>query len=224
MSDSEICPSLNEVASLAKRAVRGAGMSWGIAEEAASSVRWLSARTLPGPELLAGLLFKQQDFNNASLTPNPCERGWVSAGEHICPLLAAAAFSDDASVWRQQSYKRVVLNELAYPLLLLPAVARVAALTGVWLHASWDTITISTDGQSVCIQGPLSTLVAEQTSRLICSRAQDTVTLQPSGERQCVDRYSWGLLESFAHRTYAPATEESRRLGAGSTSKSAGED
>ena len=35
--------SLNEVAATAKKAARGAGYSWGMAEEAAAAVRWLAA-------------------------------------------------------------------------------------------------------------------------------------------------------------------------------------
>jgi len=116
------------------------------------------------------------------------------------------------------------MADLAYPLLLLPAIARVATLSGVWLQVSWDDVAISTDGQSVCIQGPLSTLSVEQTKQLLCARAQDRLTLRQTCQRQAVARDSWASLESFAHHTYAPATEESRRLGAGDTRTQAGDD
>ena len=40
--------SLNEVESLAKKAARGTGYPWGLAEEAAKASRWLAARGVDG--------------------------------------------------------------------------------------------------------------------------------------------------------------------------------
>ena len=45
--------SLNEIESLCKKAARGAGLSWGLAEEAGKAARWLSAHGLDGPGVLA---------------------------------------------------------------------------------------------------------------------------------------------------------------------------
>ena len=53
--------SLNEIESLALKAARGAGMSWGLAEEAAVAASWLAARSLPWAETLADLLAQQPD-------------------------------------------------------------------------------------------------------------------------------------------------------------------
>ena len=40
--------SLNEIEAIGKRAARGAGLPWGLAEEAGKAARWLTARGLPG--------------------------------------------------------------------------------------------------------------------------------------------------------------------------------
>ena len=48
--------SLNEIEALAKKAARGSGCSWGVAEDAGRAVRWLEARGLPGAEALGTLL------------------------------------------------------------------------------------------------------------------------------------------------------------------------
>ncbi|MEL7259121.1 MAG: DUF3726 domain-containing protein, partial [Pseudomonadota bacterium] len=40
--------SLNEVESLARKAARGAGYSWGLAEEAGKATRWTCAAGWPG--------------------------------------------------------------------------------------------------------------------------------------------------------------------------------
>ncbi len=52
-----IC-SLNEIEALARKAARGGGMSWGLAEEAGKAVRWLSDNGFPGPWLLSKLLLQ----------------------------------------------------------------------------------------------------------------------------------------------------------------------
>ena len=45
--------SLNELDAMARKAARGAGYSWGLAEEAGRATRWLAAAGLPGPMCLA---------------------------------------------------------------------------------------------------------------------------------------------------------------------------
>ena len=44
--------SLNEIDVSVKRAARGVGMSWGLAEEAGKAARWLAARRLTRLELV----------------------------------------------------------------------------------------------------------------------------------------------------------------------------
>jgi hypothetical protein len=61
--------SLNEVEAMGKRAARGAGRDWGIAEEAGKAARWLTARGLPGPELLAELLTRNEGKSYEELAP-----------------------------------------------------------------------------------------------------------------------------------------------------------
>ncbi len=51
--------SLNEIEGLARKAARGSGLSWGLAEEAGKATRWLCAAGLPGADALAGLLTAQ---------------------------------------------------------------------------------------------------------------------------------------------------------------------
>lgn len=41
---------LNEIEATAKRATRGAGYDWGLAEDASKAVRWLCARGWTAPE------------------------------------------------------------------------------------------------------------------------------------------------------------------------------
>ena len=59
--------SLNEIETLSRKAARGAGLSWGLAEEAGKATRWLAAAGLPGPQVLAATPGRLNDF----LAPPP---------------------------------------------------------------------------------------------------------------------------------------------------------
>ncbi len=65
--------SLGETAALALKAARGAGMSWGLAEETAASVVWLHSRGLPGISALCSYLgqYLGQHLGRISDRPPP---------------------------------------------------------------------------------------------------------------------------------------------------------
>jgi len=83
--------SLNEIESLAKKATRGAGRSWGLAEEAGKATRWLCAAGLPGAEALAALLERTDGTAHADLSPALSGDRWQARGGTLCPLIAGAA-------------------------------------------------------------------------------------------------------------------------------------
>lgn len=90
--------SLNEIEALCKKAARGAGMSWGLAEEAAKAARWLSAQGMEGPALLAAQLRLNDGTDYAQLAPRIEADRWSSAGRSMCPLIAGATLSDHAQL------------------------------------------------------------------------------------------------------------------------------
>jgi hypothetical protein len=86
--------SLNEVEAYGRRAARGAGMSWGLAEEAGKAARWLSARGLPGVELLLRLLTANDGRPYACMAPAIDGGRWESPDGELCPVCCGAALSD----------------------------------------------------------------------------------------------------------------------------------
>ena len=75
--------SLSEIDATCKKAARGAGLSWGYAEEAGKAVRWLAAHQLPSTELLAAYLTERQKYSEHYQGSNP-----------KCPLLTGASLCD----------------------------------------------------------------------------------------------------------------------------------
>ncbi len=184
--------SLGEIRALSVKAARGAGMDWGIAEEAGFVVNWLEAHGLQGAKSLAQYLYKVQK-------PNGFEY------EH-CPLKLGCLISD-TNDWNELQGKTV--HE---PLLLAPFIANV--LGDESLILSWDnnSITIQKNGVTAknlnaldTQQHVLKAILSENTSDILSNKTRVSEEAEPHV----------AILNTLAHKTYAPSTEASRLAGAG---------
>ncbi|MFQ5565151.1 MAG: DUF3726 domain-containing protein [Paracoccaceae bacterium] len=206
--------SLNEIEATGKRAARGAGHEWGIAEEAGKAARWLTAHGLPGPELLAELLTQIEGEGYAELAPVSAEGVWQARSGRLCPLIAGAALSDRAA---EIAAGRVIeTGPIAFPLLLAPYVACGARPHGVVFELTWLGVTLALAPDGLAIAGAEAALSARTAGGVKC-RVAAGVSVPPRAARagRAVDAETWSRLSTFAHRTLAPATEASRLAGAG---------
>lgn len=199
--------SLNEIEATAKRAARGAGYSWGLAEEAAKATRWLCARGQNGTGALARLL--QLELTRALKQHSPADLSgeWQSDSE-LCPLVTGALLSDCA---HQLNSAPIEIKNVAVPALLLPFAANAARVLQTCVSVDCDSAQVETDGFDLSLNVPLSDGPQQVSVR---SGGQLTAPV-PHRTRAEPDPTDWGILNRFAHRTYAPATEESRLRGAG---------
>jgi hypothetical protein len=182
--------SLGEVRALAVKAGRGAGMPWGLAEEAGFAVHWLEAHGAPGAAALSRHLEGGPILNNAC----PILRGveWMDAG--IIPTGSVGA--------------------VRQPLLLLPFLSSVAKERPHQLI--WPGVRVMFASEGIA--------AAPRLSELLVPKADcEVVPAEPLhgivSHKTRVDAFEGAAIEILARlsaRTYAPATERSRRLGAGS--------
>ncbi|WP_171123485.1 MULTISPECIES: DUF3726 domain-containing protein [unclassified Ruegeria] len=199
--------SLNEIEATSKRAARGAGYTWGHAEEAGKATRWLCAQGLDGVAALASLL--QQDLSRSPEKHVPCNSGEGWAGTDVlCPLATGCALSDSALVLEAAP---VTLTNVTTPTLLLPFVSNVARILNKSVAITIDGTEAQTDGIALHLTGPMPDQAQSVTVRL----EQVAPPTQRQHSRATPDPAAWSALTGFAHRTYAPATEESRLRGAG---------
>ena len=199
--------SLNEVDATAKKAARGVGYSWGMAEEAGKAVRWLCSQGVDGCAVLAELLSAMDGQELSRHAPDRLTENWQS-NDDLCPLLSGACLSDCASML---STHPITMNDVIHPALILPFAARVARRSGQPVVVDFGTVHAATDGAGLAVSGDLPKHSDQITVRLgdMDGAANAKVTRgTPTAE-------IWASLNVFAHRTYAPATEESRLLGAG---------
>ena len=187
--------SLNEVEAQAKKATRGAGYSWGMAEEAGRATAWLCAQGRDGVAVLAAVLDATPDADH-------------------CPLTQGTRLCDRAKIAPSQNR---VLHRVFQPLLLLPFVGFASRQIGQPLSITWEGGSAVTDGASLCILGQDPAAQADLTIAIHAG----TFTAGTKFTRATPDSSAWDMLSHYAHRTYAPATEESRRLGAGDSQSNA---
>ena len=189
--------SLGETAALALKAARGAGMSWGLAEETAASVVWLHSRGLPGISALCSYL-------GQAAAPQSPEGG--------CPIMTGCALFDGMMDVPETSSQTLDLGHVHAPLLLLPFVARLEP-GHYWLQAPGlpgpVSITEGDGWQSHCLRGSGSCTVSLG-DRPQVDPALEMITRVNGRFNCCVDR-----LDAYAHHIYAPATVKSRMSSAG---------
>ena len=206
--------SLNEIEAMSKRAARGSGLSWGLAEEAAKGTRWLSAFGFSGCELLVDFLEMNDQIPTIDVSPVSLNTDiWHAPSHPMSPLIAGAALSDCAQ--RLLSWGTITMESVNFPLLTVPFVGGAALRLGVPVSAEWQGARLATDGQRLCVQATDEALQARVADRVAFSAPAEMTGRHEPVMRADVPDAVWDRLGVFAHRTYAPATEESRLRGAG---------
>ncbi len=181
--------SLNEAEAMARKATRGAGYDWGVAEEAAKAVRWLCAQGIDGVAAVSAVLV-------------PEDRGGAS------PLVVGMALADQAAQLTQAPFK---CAHMAHPVLLLPFAAMAARQLAQTVWIDCDGAHAVTDGHFLAVTGDFP---AHATRVDILLDGVLSAPL-PRQSRARPDPEAWAALDRLAHKTYAPSTEESRLRGAG---------
>ena len=203
---------LIEVEATAKKAARGAGHSWGMAEEAARATRWLCAHGIDGVAGLARALARVDGSDPRQHAPVRLAGDWSARAGAMCPLMAGAALADSAAGWAETG-KRI--ENVAVPVMLLPFAAMAARHLGAAVTLEWNGARAITDGQATSLEaaGNDDLLQTAAQVRVLVGGTPGSRLAQHS--RAVPDARDWETLNRLAHRTYAPDTEASRLRGAG---------
>ncbi len=207
--------SLGEIEALAYKAARGAGLDWGLAEEAGVATRWLVGAGIDGTALLARLLDNRQPGAVSLGSPVLTGRDWTSGdAAALCPIAVGAALSDHFSLPEGPLNGPIRLRNLCAPALILPFLAWAGARAGAVVAVQWSDLNVILAAASlVDLTGPadlIDDLVPEVT---VSARPAMTVAgvARPRLADSPAARTS---LEAQASRTLVPASDQSRR-GAG---------
>lgn len=226
----------NEAASLVKLAARGVGYPWGVCEEAAHISHWFAERQLPGVELFSVLFawVDEQELSQLVLQLN--DNRWSCHRDQLCPLFCGSAIIDSAS--SLLNVDNIELINVVCPMLLLPFISEASVMLEKPIRVSWKEGELVVNCTSIQpVEGDVEQLIsANSLDSIFINLANDSSNSQLSSTDSNVDlndaaaKQLWSttfhsrvtielnklsLLKQYAHRTYAPATEESRLSGAG---------
>lgn len=203
--------SLNEIESLSYKAARGAGMSWGLAEETAYATRWLASRGMAWDGLLAALLERRGETAAALLSGSDVRSS--RAGSALCPIHAGVAAADLLQLTAQ-----VTLHDVLLPVWLLPFACR-RSNEAEQVRLVWNTGTWTARAGDFATVGALKP--PDRLDWVRMERHAANLSVAEAPERPAVssgimaDPAACAVLERWAARTYVPASLQSRLAGAG---------
>ena len=212
--------SLNEIQTLATKAARGAGLPWGLADEAGRAARWLEVRGLSGLSALGSALegLSAQDWRRCF--PIPSGTIWRSEAGEIDGLLAGVTIADRAGQPLPFAGDgALTLAAVRWPLLTMPFLAGVAQVCDGRLN-----ISLGVEAPAIGI-GPQT--IAESCRAIEKLALAGSVRIEqgqigelPQSLPQLdgsipVEIEVYDRLNGWACRTYVPESAESQARGAG---------
>lgn len=207
--------SLNELETETRKAIRGAGLPWGLAEEGSKAVRWLAAHGVDPMPALSDILERHDRRSHIASAFTMTAAGRWQAASPVCPITLGAALCDEAD---RLGTDTLVAGPVARPLLLAPFVAAAARILKrpVQLAVDGIQVTLNERGDPSC---DVSTLDIPDAIEIRCVvPAGEPAGSQARPASTCgieTDPQSWTRIAAYVHRTYVPASERSRREGAG---------
>ena len=117
---------LSEIDTTSKRAAKGAGFSWGIAEEVGKNMRLLELFGLPGIKNLNQFLkdYKKKKFQKVTLISDTNNTNKYP----FCPIILGVNFIDQVNLLDKKI--NIQISNVAFPLLFLPFVSRASEMIG----------------------------------------------------------------------------------------------
>ncbi len=213
--------SLNEIELNCRKAARGCGLPWGVADEAGKAMRWLHAFGLDAVTEYAMLLGKYDHSRYLEYAPLSLEGVWQARAEILSPIMVGVSLCDCLEMMTQRTIETA---EIARPLLAAGFLGQTALDKEQKVRIKWGNVALVLYRDELYVFGKTEDLTIASTTSLTCERLSvvgDSM-FEDSGVRQelhigdaVVDPDAWAQLSEYAYRTYVEATEASRLSGAG---------
>jgi hypothetical protein len=206
--------SLSEINALCLKAARGAGLGWGEAEEAGWAASWLSRAGLSGPSITLAWLTEAGRLAR----PAPAPDRWTATSGAQCPLRCGIALADFAGLPEGPGARVLTLERVAYPLMLLPFVARATARAGSGQRVRWGHGEAVLNAADIPLRLDLTGDAGPQAADLVITPVDHS---DLSGIAQTapppipdISDADWRALDALALRITVPSSTQSR-AGAG---------
>ena len=201
--------SLGEIEAQCKKASRGVGLSWGLAEEAGLIARHLSELNLPGSDTV---------YTNLKFIE---DNGWKQnlidikfidqIGKPISGLLLGVMLLDQLS--NIVDYRNSIKGSVIGPLAVAGALLRLQN-ERYFFSLAWENCQITMDYDGFNVSG--KNLNPKTVHWFVVSIYKSSKKPPYNKEKnKRVQIKSWEFLTEMAHKTYVPKSAKSRLLGAG---------
>lgn len=211
MTENHLDLSLGEFRALVAKAGRGAGFSWGLADDLAYSARRLAEFGGPSGPMVVSLLERIESLELGQLMPTT---EWEARGDMLCPICTGVSISDVVSL---AGTGRRDLGPVIEPAFIAPLVSAALKPDQGDCVVSWDGGQCAATADGLRMTGTLpSEPVMVSVQWGATGGAPHLGTEAVGHDRVGLPTAVFRALEQWAHRTYAPATDESRAAGAGS--------
>ena len=235
--------SLNEIQSLAVKATRGAGLSWGIADDAGWAVRWLEFHGVSGLACLDHALSSLEGRKWTDSFPVPEGECWRAREGEMDGLLAGITVADrawadlerapvdptapvDSTARRLQKTLqpgtndgRLELKEVRGPVLMIPFLANFSYFTCLKMQVSCAALRKPVRIADGVVSGNCRELadipLAHSLEVQHLPSAATPRRLRHLHGSIPVDDEVYSRLMPLAHKTYVPESAESQTHGAG---------
>jgi len=205
--------SLNQIDQTSRKAARGAGLPWGLADDVGKSVRWLHTYDLSGVSMLVALLDRYDHFGYKDLAAESLEGTWKARQGVLSPLLAGASLSDCID---RPGVDPIVTGIIAYPILAAGFIGNIAQIEDHAFKLTWPGVSLYCQRGGLRLDGTSHAIEIETAEFLCCQRADSERTCRsPRIGEVSIEPGVWNRLEQYAQRTYVEATDASRLAGAG---------
>ena len=125
--------SFSEIDTTAKRATKGVGFAWGVAEEVGKNIRLLEMFGLPGLKNLNQYFkkIKQEEFKNLTLILKE-----NISKKPYCPIIAGTSFLDQIN--SANELDEIKIENMGFPILFLPFLSRASEVIGKRIFVTID--------------------------------------------------------------------------------------
>ncbi len=126
--------SLSEIETIAKRASKAAGFSWGESEEIGKCIRQLEMFGLPGIKHLNSYLNDKEKntYENLRLI----KKSNFSSSNQYCPIILGIGFLDQLKI--VENYEKIYVSNIAYPIIFLSFLSISSEIIGKKINVKFD--------------------------------------------------------------------------------------
>ena len=125
--------SFSEIDTVVKRATKGVGFNWGVAEEVGKNIKLLEMCGLPGLKNLNDYFnsLKSKKFQNLTFISNHNQ-----SKIPYCPIISGISFLDQVNELKELI--NIKIENMSYPILFLPFLSRASEVIGKKISFKFD--------------------------------------------------------------------------------------